>query len=156
MNLLPFFKWCDATMIGSFIRSSTTIFPVVEVIHLFGLTILLGSLTIIDLRILGIGMRRQSIATVVKNLGPLTVWAGIVTIVTGILLFLSEALKCYDNTAFPWKMWLVLAGLLLYLLFQRRMTKGAHVGSAQMKIVAVLSLVFWYGVALAGRAIAFI
>ena len=156
MNLLPFFKWCDATAIGEFIRQSTVIFPIVEVVHLFGLTVLLGTLTIIDLRILGIGMRRQSIPTVVSNLGPLTVWAGIVTIVTGILLFLSEALKCYDNNAFPWKMWLVLAGLLLYLLFQRRMTKGAQIGSAQMKIVAVLSLVFWYGVALAGRAIAFI
>jgi len=156
MDLLPFFKWCDATAISAYIRSSTTIFPVIEVIHLFGLTMLLGTLTIIDLRILGIGMRRQSIPTVVKNLGPLTIWAGVITIVTGILLFLSEALKCYDNQAFPWKMWLVLAGLLLYLLFQRRMTKGAQVGSAQMKIVAVLSLVFWYGVALAGRAIAFI
>lgn len=156
MNLLPFFKWCDATAIGAYIRSSTTIFPVIEVIHLFGLTILLGTLTIIDLRILGVGMRRQSIPTIVKNLGPLTVWACIITIVTGILLFLSEALKCYDNQAFPWKMWLVLAGLLLYVLFQRRMTKGAQVGTAQMKIVAVLSLVFWYGVALAGRAIAFI
>jgi hypothetical protein len=156
MNLLPFFKWCDSTMIATFIRSSTTIFPVIEVIHLFGLTILLGTLTVIDLRILGIGMRRQSIQTVVKNLGPLTVWAAVVTIGTGILLFLSEALKCYDNNAFPWKMWLVLAGLLLYLFFQRRMAKGAQVGSAQMKIVAVLSLVCWYGVALAGRAIAFI
>ena len=49
---------------------------------------------------------------------------------TGILLFLSEALKCYDNQAFPWKMWLALAGILLYLLFQRRMTKGAQVGTA--------------------------
>jgi len=55
MNLLPFFKWCDATAISSYIRSSTTIFPVIEVVHLFGLTILLGTLTIIDLRILGIG-----------------------------------------------------------------------------------------------------
>jgi hypothetical protein len=60
MNLLPFFKWCDATWIGEVIRQSTTIFPVIEVLHLFGLTILLGTLTIIDLRILGIGMRRPS------------------------------------------------------------------------------------------------
>ncbi|MGA2712443.1 MAG: DUF6644 family protein [Bryobacteraceae bacterium] len=156
MNLLPFFQWCEATAIGAYIRQSTTIFPVIEVFHLFGLTVLLGTLTIIDLRILGIGMRRQSIPKIVSSLGPLTVWAGIITIVTGILLFLSEALKCYDNQAFPWKMWLALAGILLYLLFQRRMTKGAQVSSAQMKIVAVLSLVFWYGVALAGRAIAFI
>jgi hypothetical protein len=93
----------------------------------------------------------------VSNLGPLTVWAAVVTIVSGILLFLSEALKCYDNQAFPWKMWLLLAGILLYPLFQRRMTRsGALESSAQMKIVAVLSLVFWYGVALAGRAIAFV
>ena len=157
MNLLPFFKWCDATAIGAYIRSSTTIFPVIEVVHLFGLTMLLGSLTIIDLRILGVGMRRQSIPMVVKSLAPLTIGAAIVTIVTGILLFLSEALKCYDNQAFPWKMWLLLAGILLYLFFQRRMTRSSALdSSAQMKVVAVLSLVFWYGVALAGRAIAFI
>jgi hypothetical protein len=106
---------------------------------------------------LGIGMRRQSVSTVAMQLAPYTIWAAAVTIVSGILLFLSEAMKCYQNAAFPWKMWLLLSGILLYLLVQHRITSpGARVSSGALKIVAVLSLVFWYGVAVAGRLIAFV
>jgi hypothetical protein len=157
MSLLHLFQWLDSTPISVVIRNSTYIFPVVEVFHLLGLTLLLGTLTITDLRMLGVGMRRQSIATVATQLAPYTVWAAVLTIVTGILLFLSEAMKCYGNAAFPWKMWLLLAGILLYLLLQRRITApGSRVSPGVLKVVAVLSLVFWYGVAIAGRAIAFV
>jgi hypothetical protein len=66
-------------------------------------------------------------------------------------------MKCYDNAAFPWKMWLLLAGILLYIFVQRRITApDARVSSGVLKLVGILSLVFWYGVALAGRAIAFV
>ncbi len=157
MSLLHLFQWFDSTTIGNIIRDSTYIFPVVEVVHLFGLTLLLGTLTITDLRMLGIGMRRQSVAEVATQLAPWSIWGAIVTIVSGILLFLSEAMKCYANAAFPWKMWLLLAGILLYLFVQRRITRvDARVSPALLKIVGVLSLVFWYGVAVAGRAIAFV
>jgi hypothetical protein len=157
MNLVHLFQWFDNTPISLVIRNSTYIFPIVEVFHLFGLTILLGTLTITDLRMLGVGMRRQSISTVATQLAPFTVWGAVLTIVTGILLFLSEAMKCYGNAAFPWKMWLLLAGILLYLLLQRRITSpGSRVSPGLLKVVAVLSLFFWYGVAIAGRAIAFV
>lgn len=157
MNLLPLFKWFDATTIGVVIRNSTYIFPIVEVIHLLGLTLLLGTITVTDLRMLGIGMRRQSVSTVARQLAPWTTWGIIVTIVTGILLFLSEALKCYGNAAFPYKMWSLLGGIIVYFLIQRRLTApGASASPIQMKIVAALSLLFWYGVAIAGRAIAFV
>ncbi len=157
MNLVHLFQWFDNTPISIVIRNSTYIFPIVEVFHLFGLTLLLGTLTITDLRMLGVGMRRQSISTVASQLAPFTIWGAVLTIVSGILLFLSEAMKCYGNAAFPWKMWLLLAGILLYLLFQRRITSpGSRVSPGVLKVVAVLSLFFWYGVAIAGRAIAFV
>lgn len=157
MNLLHIAQWLDTTTIGNIIKESTYIFPVVEVVHLFGLTLLLGTMTITDLRMLGIGMRRQSVATVATQMAPWSIWGAAVTIVTGILLFLSEVMKCYENAAFPWKMWFLLAGILLYFFVQRRITApGARVGSGTLKVVAVLSLVCWYGVALAGRAIAFV
>jgi hypothetical protein len=157
MDLLPMVKWLDTTTIGNIIKESTYIFPVVEVFHLFGLTVLLGTMTITDLRMLGVGMRRQSIAKVATELAPYTIWAAVLTIATGILLFLSEVMKCYENAAFPWKMWFLLAGILLYLFVQRRITApGSRAGSFTLKVVAVLSLVFWYGVAVAGRAIAFV
>src|SRR5207248_8876232 len=155
MDLYPLFKWFDATTIGVMIRNSTYIFPVVEVVHLFGITLLLGTLTITDLRILGIGMRRQPINAVARELDGWTMWAGIVAIASGILLFLSEALKCYGNAAFPYKMWFLLGGVILYLAFRRKLT-SAGASPVQLKVVAVLSLLLWYGVAIAGRAIAFV
>ncbi len=157
MNLLPLFQWFDSTAISNIIRDSTYIFPVVEVFHLFGLTLLLGTLTITDLRMLGIGMRRQTVAQVATQLAPWTIGGAIVTIISGFLLFLSEAMKCYGNAAFPWKMWLLLAGLIVYFLVQLRITRPeSRVHPAMLKVVAVLSLFCWYGVAVAGRAIAFV
>jgi hypothetical protein len=157
MSLLSVFQWLDATPISVVIRNSTTIFPVVEVFHLFGLTVLLGTITITDLRMLGYGMRRQSIATVAGQLEPYTVWAAVLTIVTGILLFLSEAMKCYGNEAFPYKMACLLGGVVVYYFVQRRITRpNSQVSPAVLKVTAILSLLLWYGVAIAGRAIAFV
>ena len=157
MNLLHIAQWLDTTTIGNIIKESTLIFPIVEVVHLFGLTLLLGTMTITDLRMLGIGMSRQSVATVATQMAPWSIWGAVVTIITGILLFLSEVMKCYENAAFPWKMWFLLAGILLYLFVQRRITSpGARVSPIALKVVAVISLVCWYGVAIAGRAIAFV
>jgi hypothetical protein len=85
------------------------------------------------------------------------VGAAVLTIVSGILLFLSEAMKCYANAAFPYKMWFLLAGIILYFLTQRKLTSPAsRVSPSLLKVIAVLSLILWYGVAIAGRAIAFV
>ena len=157
MLLYQFFKWCDATLISQIIRNSTYIFPVVEVLHLFGLTLLLGTVTVVDMRILGVGMRRQSISDLSSALTPWSVGAALLTIVTGILLFLSEAMKCYGNAAFPYKMWFLLGGIILYFLTQRKITSpSSRMSLGMMKVIAVLSMVLWYGVAIAGRAIAFV
>jgi hypothetical protein len=157
MSLLQLFKWFDATPISIIIRNSTYIFPVVEVLHLFGLTLLLGTITVIDMRMLGVGMRRQSVAEVAGQLAPWSIGAAILTIVSGILLFLSEAMKCYGNAAFPYKMWFLLAGIVLYLVAQRRVTSPtSRMSPGMLKVIAVLSLILWYGVAIAGRAIAFV
>jgi hypothetical protein len=157
MSLLQLFRWFDATPISLIIRNSTYIFPVVEVFHLFGLTLLLGTVTVVDLRMLGVGMRRQSVSELAGQLAPWSVGAAILTIVSGILLFLSEAMKCYGNAAFPYKMWFLLGGIILYLATQRRITSPtSRMGAGTLKVIAVLSLILWYGVAIAGRAIAFV
>lgn len=157
MSMLEFFKWCDNTWISQVIRNSTYIFPVVEVLHLFGLTLLLGTVTVIDMRILGFGMRKQSIPEVAGALAPWAVGAALLTIISGILLFLSEAMKCYSNTAFPYKMWFLLGGLILYFVTHRGITSpNSRMSLGMMKLVAVLTLILWYGVAIAGRAIAFV
>lgn len=153
--MLEFIKFCNDTWVSNVIRNSTNIFPVVEVFHLFGLTLLLAVVTVVDMRILGLGLRRQSIPAVAKALEKWGVGAALLTIGTGILLFLSEATKCYVNQAFPYKMWFLLAGIVLYLLTHRAIKKNT-MSLGLMRVVAVLTLFVWYGVAVAGRAIAFV
>jgi hypothetical protein len=98
--LLPFFEWCEATMIGRAIRESLWMFPVLEAVHLVGLSLLGGALLVVDFRLLGVGLRDATIAELNRQARPWLLAAIAVMLATGIPLFLSEAIKCYYNTAF--------------------------------------------------------
>ena len=108
--LLPFFEWCEATALGLAVRESVWLFPAIEAVHLLGLCLLGGALLIVDLRMLGAGLTRTPVALLARQARPWLV-AGVVTMLaTGVLLFLSEAIKCYYSQAFwvkittlPWR-----------------------------------------------------
>jgi len=152
--LLPFFRWADHTWAAVYIRDSTWIFALLEVFHLFGLTLLLGTLSVIALRMCNAGLMRQSLKDVASDAFPFTIAGMVVTIGSGILLFVSEALKCYASTPFFIKMGFLFAGLIVTFTIQRRASRTEQPSPAA-KYVAVLMLVLWFGVGLAGRAIAF-
>ena len=152
--LLRFFTWADHLWIAEFIRDSTWIFALLEVFHLFGLTLLLGMLVVVNLRLFGFGLKRQTLAEVASDALPWTLLGMTVSISSGLLLFVSEALKCYDSQPFFVKMGLLFTALLFTFTFQRRMTK-AEQPTGWGKFTACLSLTLWFGVGLAGRAIAF-
>src|SRR5579864_4449474 len=109
MSLLGFFQWCEQSGIGEAIRKSSWLFPVIEAIHLLGLGVIGGAVLVIDLRLLGLGLRRQPVAQVTRDAQPWLVGSLIVMIATGSLLFLSEAIKCYYHPAF----WVKMTSLLL-------------------------------------------
>jgi hypothetical protein len=152
--LLPLFRWLDHTAVALWIRDSTWAFALMEVVHLFGLTLLLGSIAVINLRLLGWGLKKQSVTDVTVDLRPWVYLGLAVSLISGTLLFVSEALKCYASDPFFIKMGLLFFALILSLGYQLRMSRGGRV-PAGIKVVAVLSLVLWFGVGLAGRAIAF-
>jgi hypothetical protein len=157
MTALELFKWADNTPISLVIRDSTYIFPVVEVIHLFGLTILMGCVITVSLRLLGYGLLRP-VSEVHAGLAKWT-WIGLgLTLITGTLLFLAEALKCYDNAAFPWKMGFIAAGLIVHFTGYLIVTKPGRFESSPGfgKVVAILSLLCWFGAGVGGRAIGFV
>ena len=152
--LLRFFTWADHLWIAEFIRDSTWIFALLEVFHLFGLTLLLGMLVVVNLRLFGFGLKRQTLAEVASDALPWTILGMTVSISSGLLLFVSEALKCYDSQPFFLKMGLLFTALLFTFTFQRRMTK-AEQPTGWGRFAACFSLTLWFGVGLAGRAIAF-
>jgi hypothetical protein len=152
---LPFFRWADHTAVAVWIRDSTWIFALLEVFHLFGLTLLLGTLVVVNLRLFGWGLAGHRLSEVASDALPFTIGGMIATIASGSLLFVSEALKCYASAPFFVKMGLLAAALLFTFTFHRYLTKNDAPPSAITKFAACLCLTLWFGVGLAGRAIAF-
>ncbi len=154
---LPFFQWCDNTIISQAIRNSRVAFPIIENFHLFALTVLLGTLVVLVLRQFGLVYKAQPISEVASALRPWNRWSMAVMLTSGILLFLSEAVKCYGNTSFRVKMLFLFFALLFQFTVYNRIVKNegksAPVGG---KIAAAVAICLWFGVGLAGRAIGFL
>ena len=152
-----FFQWCDTTAIHDAIANSLWAFALIESVHLLGLATIGGAVLLVDMRMLGLGLKRQPIAEVAANADPWLVGSLVVMLVTGAALFLSEAIKCYHSTPF----WVKMTSLALAILFTftiRRMVTRAdesRVRPIVYKLVALVSLTLWFSVAAAGRWIGF-
>ena len=152
-----FFPWCENTWIAHTIKGSRWAFAIIETIHIIGIGMLLGALLVVDLRLLGFGMKRQTVAHLNRELTPWIGGALLVMIFTGIPLFLSEAVKLSVSAPFFWKMVLLLLVLLFHFtVHNKAAARNPEDGVWLGKMAACLSLVCWLGVALAGRAIAFL
>ena len=153
--LLPFFEWAEATTLGRIVRESLWLFPVLEAIHLVGLALLGGALLIVDLRLLGVGLKGSTIEKIDRHARPWLLMAVAILLSTGVLLFLSEAIKCYYNTAF----WVKIATLPFALLFtfavRERFARRALYTSAFSQWVGSADLLLWFIVAAGGRWIGF-
>ncbi|MCY4595366.1 MAG: hypothetical protein OXC19_11300 [Bryobacterales bacterium] len=157
MDLLPFFQWCEDTALGQVIRDSLWLFPVIEAIHLLALALLGGCILVVDLRLLGLGLRSQSAANLARYIHPWLVGSLLTMIATGVPMFLSEAIKCYYSPPFWYKM-SFLAVATVYTFSLRRRVAGAdpaRVGPVWGRLVALTSLTLWFCVGFSGRWIAF-
>src|SRR6185295_3793726 len=113
-SFMPFFRWLEHSWLGETIRSTTYTFPLVEVVHLLALTLLLGSVVLIDFRLLGVGMKRHSVSQVAAWVGP-GVWIGLIgAVVTGIPLLASGGLKYFTSPPFFFKMIFLILSVLFY------------------------------------------
>ena len=155
--ILPFFQWCDSCWVGQAMRNSRAAFPIVENFHLFALTVLLGTLIVLCLREFGVLYKTVPLQDVAAQLRPWNLWSLAVMLTSGVLLFLSEAMKCYGNTSFRVKMCFLFAALLFqFAVFNRIVKKQGPTTSISGKIAAAVALCLWFGVGLAGRAIGFL
>src|SRR5215470_9455159 len=157
MDLLPFFQWCYATPIGEGIRNSTWLFPVIEAFHLLGLGLTAGAVLVLDLRLLGAGLRKQSAAQLWANTQPWLIGSVTLMFASGIPLFLSESIKCLYSFAF----WVKMTSLFLVLLFT--FTVVSRVAQTSLTadrplpalVTALTTLMLWLSGAWSGRWIGF-
>jgi hypothetical protein len=155
--LLPYFQWFETTTIGTAIKNSSWAFAVIESVHLLALAVIGGAVLMLDLRLLGLGLRRQPIPEVAREAQPWLVGSLIVMLITGFALFSSEATKCYYSTPF----WVKMTSLALAMAFtftvRRRVSfeGDGRVRPIVLKLVALVSLTLWFGVGAGGRWIGF-
>jgi hypothetical protein len=154
----PFFEWSDKMWLGQAISGTVWAFPVIETIHILALTMMFGAIVIIDMRMMGLGLRKQSVALLAKNLEPYMTWGLVTMLATGYMLFTSEAMKCFVNDGFKFKMAVLFPAIIFQFTLFRWITHKDEDKRPTLLgwLVALLSLALWFGVGIGGRAIGFV
>jgi len=162
MSLLSIAQWIQSTDFFTAIRLSAQVYPIVMSLHLTGIALFGGMVLMTNLRLLGLAMRTRPIADVVDQLRALK-WIGFaLTATCGVLMLGSKAEEYYYNAFFSLKVALLALIFVHGLLFRRSVYRNAAVLDkaaripAQAKLAAVLSLLLWTGVVIAGRGIGYI
>ena len=137
------------------LNESPLSFPILECIHIIGFTFSVGTIAIIDFRLLGIGMKHQTPAQLLHDTWLWTMVGIGVMIMSGLLLFSSDPDMYYLNLAFVFKMiCLVLATVFNYTIHRKAASADSTPPNA--KFVAYTSLILWGAVIFGGIFIAFI
>ncbi|HEV3329526.1 MAG TPA: DUF6644 family protein [Bryobacteraceae bacterium] len=137
------------------LNASELVFPTLEVIHIVGFAVLVGTIAIVDFRLLGIGMRRQKVAELASDLAPWTLIGLTMVLLSGPLMFSSDPDMYYLNRAFQVKMVLLLLAIIFQYTVHRSATKSEGPPLRQ-KLVACVSMTLWVGIIFGGIFIAFI
>jgi hypothetical protein len=157
MDLSHFFHWLANSWVANAINESEWLFPVIESIHITGLAVLIGTIAIVDLRLLGLVLPKRPVTQLAAELRPFTLTGIFIMLTTGPLMLSAAPERGYGNPAFSFKMSFLLAALVTHFTIHRRATLSDRVSGATLgeKLTACISLILWTGVVAGGRAIAF-
>ena len=157
-QVAPIFLALQESALGHAMRSSPALYPAVEILHIIGFVVLVGSILALDLRMLGLG-RAIAIAPMAQLLLPLSRFGFLLAISMGFLLFSADASHVVRNPAFQAKLLLIAAALVNIVIAHRgpwrRVALWHGEAPAGAKVTALMSLLLWLGVVCAGRLIAY-
>ena len=155
---LPFYQWHDGSWLGELISNSIWAFPFIETIHILAMAIMFGGMLVLNLKMMGLSMPRQSLPLLAKTLMPFVNWGMAFMLLSGYAMLTSGPMKYYANDGFKVK----IVALLLTLIFQFTIYKGfvkkedGQRSTAMGAGVALLNFFGWFMIGAAGRAIGFV
>lgn len=159
--MYSFIEWLNDSSLATVVRESDALFPWLESVHVLALALVVGSIAIVDLRLLGVASRNRRISVLMKDVLPITWVAFIVALITGIALFASQATSYTGNVFFQLKMGLlVLLGLnvaVFHFMTARSVAQWDAAASVPggVKFAGAASLLMWSCVVVLGRWIGF-
>ena len=147
--MLSFFQWLESLGFGA--GSEYTV-AFINVAHLLSLVVFIGALLVVDLRLLGSGMRRQPLSDVVRSARPWLLGGFVMMAITGALQVVATPMKAYFSDQFWLKMQLLIVAV-IFTFIVRLLAAGRDEAPAWGKPAGVVSIVLWSFIAVQGRLI---
>jgi len=153
--------WMQISDIGTGIRESIWLFPIVETTHVLALALSVGVLVWFDLRLMGWGMKHEPVSQIHKQVMPFAFVGFAIMMLTGVLLFWSEAEKCYLSGFFRLKVLFLVLAALNAGIFELGTKKSIEdwdkypVPPPKARMAGLISILSWTAVIIAGRATAY-
>jgi hypothetical protein len=156
---MAFLEWLQSTELGLFVAETLWAYPLFETLHTFGMAMLVGSLGLVNLRVLGFKRELPIIGTL--DLLPLAWFGFTINLISGLALFSSDAVYFWSSITFRVKLTLILlGGINAFVLGQstfREVRAGSTVEAGTgVRLIAASSLLFWFGAIAAGRLVAYL
>jgi uncharacterized membrane protein len=148
--LQPLFEWMEAQAVYG---SSPYIGPAVNLVHLLSMVLLMGGLLVVDLRLVGVGLTRQSVRQLARDAKPWLVAGLAGVILSGIPQLMERATDQYDTSIFWVKMYLLAFGLIWMATARRSVVHADRTEGAWPKVVGLVSIASFLGVAALARLI---
>ncbi len=162
MALTESLAWLEAQPFATAIAESEWLFPTIEVVHVVALTLVVGSIAMLDLRLLGVSRKDHGVLELAAQTLPWTWGAFAAALLSGVLMFSSAATSYADNIPFRIKLILIALAGINMAAFHLTAYRTAHHWNHQLptpvaaRIAGTLSLIFWIGVIFFGRWIGFV
>jgi len=154
--MLPFFVALENTWVATAIRGTTWFMPLANTIHALGMTLLLGSIIVLSLRLVGVVMAKRPVSLIAREIWPWTIAGLGIMLTTGLLLFLPESVRWYGSIPFRTKMSFLLLAIVFHFTLFRRATQTDEFPPSLRRGAGLLALVLWFAVGWGGRAITFL
>jgi uncharacterized membrane protein len=155
-------EWLEATSLAVFIHDRPWAFTTLEVIHVIAISLVIGTIMLVDLRLLGFASTKRPFVEFARGILPITWFAFAIAALTGSLMFVSKATDYYVNPTFLIKMSLIVVAGINMLIFEFGTVRGVRewnlksIPPRSARLAGGISLACWIAVLIFGRWTGFI
>jgi hypothetical protein len=159
-SITALLEWLQALPLAVFIHKTPWAFTTIEVAHVFAVSLVIGTIAIVDLRLLGLVSTKRPFAELSRQVLPFTWAAFVVAVIAGLLLFISRATEYFVNPVFWIKMVLIVLAGINMMIFEFKTVRGVQAWNLGLppppaRLAGGISIACWVLVLFLGRLIAF-
>ena len=161
LSITKFLEWLQGLSLAAIIHKTPWAFTTVEVVHVFAVSLVIGTIAIVDLRLLGFASTKRPFAELSRQVLPFTWAAFALAVIAGVLLFISRATEYFANAVFWIKMSLIALAGINMMIFEFITVRGVQKWNLdptpppQARLAGGISIACWVLVIVFGRVIGF-